>query len=95
MSGGDEGSGRPQRGVALLVGSEAAQVLEHDERLPPHDHGEAGQQSLELRWREAVAERFDGLLEFRPVVGQPTWSEFPSSPALYEVVTEYASAPRG
>ena len=33
--------------------------------------------------------------EFRAVVGQPAWSEFPSSPALYEVVTEFASAPPG
>jgi len=30
--------------------------------------------------------------EFRAVVGQPAWSEFPSSPALYEVVTEFATA---
>ena len=26
--------------------------------------------------------------EFRDVVGQPAWAQFPSSPALYEVVTE-------
>ena len=28
--------------------------------------------------------------EFRAVVGQPAWREFPSSPALYEVIAECA-----
>jgi len=46
----------------------------------------------------ASAEQFQAAHanpEFRALVGQPAWSEFPSSPALYEVVTESASAPRG
>jgi heme-degrading monooxygenase HmoA len=29
--------------------------------------------------------------EFRQLVGQPSWKEFPSSPAIYEVVTEYSA----
>lgn len=29
--------------------------------------------------------------EFRQLVGQPAWKEFPSSPAIYEVVTEYSA----
>ncbi len=29
--------------------------------------------------------------EFRDVVGQPAWAEFPSRPALYEVVTEHSA----
>lgn len=31
--------------------------------------------------------------EFRTVVGQPGWSEFPSNPALYEVVVEHDAQP--
>jgi hypothetical protein len=50
----------------LVVGGQAAQVLEDDEGLPAD--------------------------EFR---GEPAWQEFPSSPALYEVVTEFASARQG
>lgn len=29
--------------------------------------------------------------QFRQLVGQPAWKEFPSSPAIYEVVTEFAA----
>ena len=31
------------------------------------------------------------LDRFRELVSQPAWSEFPSSPALYEVVAQYGS----
>ena len=33
--------------------------------------------------------------EFRSVVSQPQWREFPSSPVLYEVATEYRATPSG
>jgi heme-degrading monooxygenase HmoA len=33
--------------------------------------------------------------EFRNLVSQPAWREFPSSPALYEVVTRYEAVSAG
>ena len=44
----------------------------------------------------ASAEQFaaaHGSEEFRNLVSQPQWREFPSSPALYEVAAEFRAAP--
>jgi hypothetical protein len=44
----------------------------------------------------ASAEQFRAahqLPEFLQVVGQPGWQEFPSNPALYEVVVEHTAPP--
>ena len=43
----DESSGGPQRRLGLLVGAEAAQVLEDDDRFPPDDHCEGGDETVE------------------------------------------------
>ena len=98
QSGLDECARGPGGDLRLFVWRESAQVLKDDQCLPSDDHCQGGYQALEADLVEAPAQRLDrGLdpvdppiaaLRFRRVVTQPGWEEFPSSPMLYQVITE-------
>ena len=46
------------------------------------------------QWRSVAEFRAaHATAEFRRLVGDPAWREFPSSPALYEVAVAYAPEP--
>lgn len=65
-------------------------IAAQDRVAPASDHVLTGPVTLmnSFAVRPDRDEAFHGTDEFRRVVTQPGWEEFPSSPMLYQVMTE-------